>query len=191
MSLPERAVPAEPGPPAVAPRPAEVARERARREAEAAVLELMASEADKAERRADAERRRLGRRPAPLRAALLLALLAGNAYLWFGKPSWLTFKGPPAPPLEFYADSWRTAVYLQGQRIDEYRRAKGRAPERASEAGRPVRGVEYARLGDREYQLAAGRGEQRVVFHSASDTLAAMVGRSMMRLGLYTAGVRR
>lgn len=146
------------------------AHERARREAEAAVADVMVREAAKAHARDQAEARRARHRRDPRKALLLLSLCAINAYLWLGDPEWLRFDVPPAPTYEYYVKGWEMAVAMQAERIETYRASKGIAPRSPREAGQPVRGVAYERRGSSDYRLAAGEGARRVTFDSKADS---------------------
>ena len=161
------------------------AREQA--EALAAVSEVMQREQDKAAAQKAKELR--PRRRAPLKLMLLGALLLFNAYAWAGNPEWLHFREPQLPAVDYYESSWKLAVYLQRQRVEEFRAAKGHLPATASQAGPPVKGVEYTPLETRTYQLAAGSGSKRFVYLS-SDSLSMMVGRAFVRMSLIAGGAR-
>ena len=161
------------------------AQARARLEAEAAVADVMARERIKAQRRAEAEARLRGRVRDLRRPLLLLSLCAFNAYVWLGDPQWLRFEGPPMPTYEYYVKGWEMAVAMQAERIETYRASKGVAPESPREAGPPVRGVEYQRVGASEYALAAGSGRERVRYDSSADSLRRP---SVRRLLARTAG---
>jgi hypothetical protein len=157
-------------------------------EAEAAVEAVMRREVVKAEKLAAAEGHRR-RKPIPVPVLLLLVLLALNTYLWAGNPGWLTWQEPPAPSIDFYGASYKIAVYLQRQRIEEYRQTRKRLPVVAKQAGLPVHGVSYTPLPNNRYRLAAGRGAQRVVYTS-TDSLAVFLGRTLIQQGLLSKGVR-
>lgn len=158
---------------------------RARREAEAAVADVMVREETKARQREAAESRRRGTRRDPRKGLLLLALCGFNAYLWLGDPEWIRFDVPPAPTYEYYVKGWEMAVAVQAERIEGYRAQKGVAPATPHEAGPPVRGVEYRRLGDSDYALAAGTGRARITYDSKADSLAR---RPLRRLLTQAAG---
>lgn len=144
----------------------------ARREAEAAVADVMLREEGKAQQRAEREAR-LGRtRRDPRKALALLALSAFNLYVWLGDPQWLRFDPPPAPTYDYYVKGWQMALAMQADRIEAYRASKGIAPRSPREAGEPVRGVEYSRRGATSYTLAAGNGPSRVTYDSCADSTA-------------------
>lgn len=157
-------------------------------EAEAAVAAVMRREVTKAERLAAAEGRSR-RKPKRARVALLAALLLFNGYLWVGNPEWLAWHEPPAPSIDYYQNSYKISVYLQRQRIEEYRKSKQELPAVARQAGPAVRGVQYTPLSKDRYELVAGRGPLAVVY-SSSDSIAVFMGRALMQMGLYASGVR-
>ena len=125
----------------------------------------------------------------PLKLLLLLTLLLFNGYVWFGHPAWLDFREPQLPAPSYYASSWKVAVYLQRQRIEEYRHVKGRLPASAQQAGQPVTGVQYTPIEQRDYLLAAGTGEKAVVYRS-TDSLSVLMGRTLLEMGLVARGMR-
>ncbi len=158
-----------------------------RAEAEAAVADVLKREELKVARLAARER---ARPSAPsLRQWLLLALLLFNAYVWFGKPKWLEFNLPPPPTYDYYVNGWKVAVYLQRNRIEEYRSTTGHVPSSVQQAGPPVHGVEYTPRTSDTYELQAGNGPKRVVYTS-SDSVAMLVGRSLLQATLSVGGVR-
>jgi hypothetical protein len=156
-------------------------------EAEAAVAAVMRREDQKAVARAAMDGRVV--RPKPYRALLLLSLLLLNAYMWFGRPGFLDYHTPPTPPLDYYESSWRVSVWLQRQRIEEYRKEHGHVPASARQAGPPVHGVDYKPLEEKQYVLSAGAGQHAVVYHS-TDSIGVFVGRSLMQMGLIAGAVR-
>ena len=161
---------------------------RAREQAEAAVGDVMRREDEKAAKREALESRK--RNAPPLKLLLLLALILFNGYAWFGSPEWLRFREPELPAPSYYASSWKIAVFLQRQRIEEYRRVKGCVPVSAQQAGQPVAGVRYTPIERTNYQLAAGAGEAQVVYHSATDSLSVLMGRTLLEVGLIAGGIR-
>lgn len=164
------------------------ARAREHAEAEAALAAVMLREEVKAGALAANESRsRTHKRP--LKLLLLLTLIAFNLYAWLGNPEWLRFEGPHLPAPSYYASSWKIAVYLQRQRIEEYRLRHGRLPATALQAGPPVKGVQYKPLEADTYQLAAGDAMRRFVYLS-SDSAAVLVGRAFVQMSLVAGGMR-
>ena len=164
-----------------------VQRAREHAEAEAAVGAVMRREEEKEAKRAEQEHRRT--HTPPVKLILFVTLVAFNAYLWFANPEWLRYNEPQAPSIDYYQSSWKIAVYLQRQRIEEYRQVKGHIPATAQQAGQPVRGVQYTPIEMKDYQLAAGAGPKQIVYQS-NDSLSVMMGRTLVMMGLVAGGVR-
>jgi hypothetical protein len=162
-------------------------RAREQAEAEAAVHDVMRRETEKAAKRVALEQPRPS--APPLRALLLTTLLLFNGYVWFGHPAWLKFREPEMPAPSYYASSWKIAVFLQRQRIEEYRHRKGHIPASAQQAGQPVTGVQYTPIQQQDYKLAAGTGQKQVVYLS-SDSLSVLMGRTLFQMGLVAGGMR-
>ncbi|MFN8586595.1 MAG: hypothetical protein U0704_02250 [Candidatus Eisenbacteria bacterium] len=177
--------PADPGDLSV-----EELRQRAREAAEAeyAVTAVMAREEQKAAARAKLENRR--RHASPLRRLLLVALLLFNAYIWMSSPRWLEYRTPPTPPLSYYESSYKIAIYMQRQRVEEFRAQKGRLPLAAKQAGTPVKGVEYKPLDRSVYELRAGTIVKRIRYVS-TDSITVFLGRTLAQMGLLSTGGRR
>jgi hypothetical protein len=197
MSAPLRATGPDASPPSAVPGHEDVAgdltmaelvqRAREHAEAEAAVGAVMRREDEKAAKR-DALEHRKHHTP-PLKAMLLLALVFFNLYVWLGNPSWLTYNQPSGLSIDYYQSSWELAVYLQRQRIEEYRQLKGHIPTTAQQAGPTVRGVQYTPIEQKAYQLTAGNGVKQFVYHS-TDSLSVVMGRALFQMGLVAGGVR-
>ena len=162
-------------------------RAREQAEAEAAVGAVMRREDEKSAKREALEHH--PRRPFPYKAMLLATLLCFNGYVWFGHPAWLDFREPQLPAPSYYASSWKIAVFLQRQRIEEYRHVQGHLPATAQQAGQPVAGVKYLPLEEKKYELAAGAGEKQFVYRS-TDSLSVLMGRTLLQMGLVAGGVR-
>jgi hypothetical protein len=95
---------------------------------------------------------------------LNLAVLA--VYLLIAPPQFVTINPIEAPELASREQSILAAMYLQAQRIENYRLEHGVAPVDLSEAGSFTPEIEYVRRGDNEYQLVATVGETAVVYDS-------------------------
>jgi hypothetical protein len=162
-------------------------RAREHAEAEAAVAAVMEREGVKAA--AVTAREQHKRRQAPLKLLLLGALVAFNLYAWAGNPTWLHYNEPRIPSVDYYESSWKMAVYLQRQRIEEYRLVKGHLPATAQQAGPTVRGVQYKPIESKTYELAAGDGAKKFVYRS-TDTLSMIVGRALAQMTLLSGGAR-
>ncbi|MBI5168008.1 MAG: hypothetical protein HZA61_00830 [Candidatus Eisenbacteria bacterium] len=164
-------------------------RQRAREAAEAeyAVAAVMQREEEKAVKRAKQESR--VRRSSPVRMLMAAALVLFNVYLWMGSPQWLEYRTPAIPPVTYYESSYKIAVYLQRQRVEEFRRERGRLPQVARQAGTPVKGVKYTPLTSDVYELRAGNIVKQVRYVS-TDSIAVFLGRTLLQIGLVAGGAR-
>lgn len=93
-----------------------------------------------------------------------LAVLA--VYLLIAPPRIVTINPIEGPALASREESVLAAMYLQAQRIENYRIENGVAPVDLSDAGSFTPEIEYVRRGDNEYQLVATVGETTVVYDS-------------------------
>jgi hypothetical protein len=164
-------------------------RAREQAEAAAAVQAVMRNEELKAERVAKQARTERRPRRSPLKLLLLGMLLVINAEFWMRPPQWLRFNPPPAPTYAYYRDSWKVAVALERDRVEQYHRLHGALPDSLVQAGQPVRGVDYLLLPSRTYLLSAGQGAGRILYDSR-DSLNALLGRSLIQMGLVAGGAR-
>ncbi len=101
-------------------------------------------------------------------------------YLLIAPPEWVTVHPIEGPPPQQQEQSLRLAMYLQAQRIEDYRLRHDALPERLEDAGSAVPGVQYHRQG-RTYQLVGTSGEAALVYDS-SESLADFVGTAVNRL---------
>lgn len=118
----------------------------------------MRHEAEKVEAderaQADLDIRTSGRRHGVLTLAVIIA-----TYVWFLPPAWV--RGTPPPPAATAAEessALRLTMYVQAQRIEQFRIDHGRIPYNLGEAGPAFSGMEYIRLTDTNYRLN-GRSE--------------------------------
>ena len=94
------------------------------------------------------------------------------AYLLIWSPDWVVINPIPGPPVEEQLVSARFGVYMQAQKIEQFRIDNGRLPQSLVEAGiNPASGLEYSLQGS-SYVLLAFVEEEQVVFNSATDDLA-------------------
>lgn len=122
----------------------------------------------------------LEREPAPrrhfrIKGILAVALSVFMTYLWFGNPSWLPRFGEPDPPREFQDASVRFAMYLQAQRIEQFRLRTGRLPRNLEEAGPIVELLHYERDGSGGFRLVTNYGGAHLVLKS-SDPVESFLG---------------
>jgi hypothetical protein len=66
----------------------------------------------------------------------------------------------------------RMVVYLQAQRVELFRRDRGRLPDALEETGEPLPGVRYERLDSRTFRLHAV-GRRDTLLYTSSTPLRA------------------
>jgi len=102
-------------------------------------------------------------------------------YLLIAPPAWVTIHPIEGPPPAEQELSLRTAMFLQAQRIEAYRLRHGSLPDSLADAGSPMPGVTYDRIGLDSYQLFGTNGSATLEYDS-SQSLAAFVGTAADRL---------
>jgi hypothetical protein len=115
------------------------------------------------------------------RAMILFGALAITLYLTLNPPNWIQPPPAPAPTGAEREASDRFAIYLQAQRIEQYRNITGRLPSTMEEAGEPMPGIRYEVLGDGVYALTSSRDQ--AIRYSSRDSLGTFLGGSMTMLG--------
>lgn len=131
-----------------------------------ALLEVLEQQQRQAE--IDRERERRQRRPSDRRVPGWLAVVLGlvAVWLWVLPPPFLSVNEPaPRSPADEEA-ALRFAVYVQAQRIQEFRNRSGRLPESLDEVGPPLQDMDYVRLAPGLYQLTGTTGRVRVTYRS-------------------------
>lgn len=107
------------------------------------------------------------RKPPPkwmLPLGIQLSVIA--VYLLALPPKWIVVNPiPERNPVEA-VEQLRVAMYLQAQRVNDYKIEHGQLPETLSDAGSAIEGVEYHRQGVNSYQLVATVGEEALVYDS-------------------------
>ena len=140
------------------------ARLRAEEERARALAAVLRDQEDRAAATLEAEARRARR--ARVRTGVLAALWIGMAWLWLADPTWWRVDPPPAPPPAAEARALRAGMYLQAQRIEAYRRARGRLPDVLEDVGPPLPGMTYERRDSRSYDLRGTSPRIRVTYRS-------------------------
>lgn len=163
----------------------EMSEEQDRARALAAVLRDQAERAESA-RLADALRRRRTR----IRRGVLAVAWVGMAYIWIGSPSWLKVAPPPQPTLKDEARALRVDMFLQSQKIEAYRKERGRLPYVLREAGPPFPDMHYHRTDNRFYELLGQSDRVRLEYDSKNSPLA-FVGSAANILDTHKARPRR
>ena len=105
-----------------------------------------------------------GRRNGLLTLTALMA--AFTLYSWVGRPSFIW--GPPVtPPTPEVQDAnLRMAMFLQGMRVDKYRKEHRAYPESLTELGDSVPGLSYQRISDSVFELRGKAATREVVFRN-------------------------
>ncbi len=122
------------------------------------------------------------RKPTPrwlLPLGIQLSVLA--LYLLLLPPKWVVVNPIQPPDPSTRVEQLRVAMYLQAQRVDSYKQEHGQLPDKLSDAGSTIEGVEYHRQGVNSYQLVATVGEEALVYDS-NESAAAFVGTAANRL---------
>ena len=97
----------------------------------------------------------------------MTALMAAfTLYSWLGRPSfiWGPRGTPPAP--EVQEANLRMAMFLQGMRVDKYRKEHRAYPASLAELGDSVPGLSYQRLSDSTFELRGRAANREVVFRN-------------------------
>jgi hypothetical protein len=116
------------------------------------------------------------RKPPPrwlLPLGIQLSVIA--LYLLFLPPRWVVLDPIQGPDPATRVEDLRRAMWFQIQRVESYKLQHGELPERLSDAGSPVEGVEYLRQSGNSYQLVATVGEEALVYDS-NQSAEAFVG---------------
>lgn len=105
----------------------------------------------------------------PVWYGVLVLALVLNAWIWIDRPAWLVGE-PPAPVPEARQErALRLHMYVQGQRIEAYRRQHGEPPDSLEQAGPPLEGMRYQRSGPRSWELLGESGSLRVILRGSQD----------------------
>lgn len=116
--------------------------------------------------------------PPPSRAPFwitMLALVGILASLLLVQPAWLFPKAPVEPP-ELKEASLRVRMYVEIDRIEQYRRAHGRLPDTLLESLGDTTGLRYA-SGEGGYSLTGESGAVSLTY-SSSQSPEEFLGRS-------------
>jgi hypothetical protein len=98
----------------------------------------------------------LARRTHPALIVICVLSWAALAYIWLGRPEWL-FPGDPAASLSPVAreSRLRFGMYLERERVLDYRASHHRLPANLAEAGDVEEGIEYTVRGDSSFVVSA------------------------------------
>lgn len=133
-----------------------------------ALKEVLEHQSAQAARDRDREARELRRQQEEEGAPywLVAVLLMMMAWLWLLPPSFLRVDPPLPQSIEQEEAALRFAMYVQAQRIKEYREETGRYPTRLEEAGPPLPAMRYDLLTDDLYQLSGVTDRMRLTYQS-------------------------
>lgn len=112
----------------------------------------------------------------PVWYAVLVLLVVLNGWVWIERPAWLVGERPSVQSPEERERALRFHMYVQGQKIEAFRRAEGRLPASIEEAGTPVPGTRYQPSGLRSWEILGEEGTLRLLLRSsqpADDFLGA------------------
>lgn len=99
-------------------------------------------------------------KPLARRTSLAIAVVCvfawgGLAYTWIAKPAWLFPKDPWADMTpQAKEHELRFAIYLERERVLDFRKQNGRLPSTLAEAGPLEQGVEYVVTGDSTFVIS-------------------------------------
>jgi len=108
-----------------------------------------------------------------------LSIAAGVAAVAL-HPEWFDL-GVPAETTSERDANLRLTLYVAGQQLAAYRKARGIYPDRLADAGKFAPGLVYVKTPDGGYMLKLSRGEDRVTLTS-NDSLSAFLRLSLTRL---------
>lgn len=123
-----------------------------------ALLEVMEQEVEKV--RGEGALGAVSRTEGKIRLVVVTLLIAALGLVQWKGDEWLGPEPIPPPSAMELEQSLRAAMYLQAQRIKAFSMQNGRLPDTLDEAGQPMPGMQYAKLGNGTYQLM---GENRGV----------------------------
>jgi hypothetical protein len=158
--------------------PSEAASPPAPGDARAAVSEILRKEADLAALQARPAPRRYDYRP-----AILMALVAMSASLWLTELPFLRGAEPEGPDAAQRTAGARFSLYLQAQRVVQYRIDHGRLPQSIQDVDEVVEGVSYTRLSDDLFRLSLVTADGSFTFRS-DDSPESFLGGSLQLLGI-------
>lgn len=125
-------------------------------------------ERSEARRSATAQmRRQHDQRGVGPRHGVFALVLVATLYVWLAAPGWASFDRPEPPSRLHREASLRIALYLQAQRIEEFRMRNGELPDSLAQTGPPLPGVRYEKTDLGTYHLE-GQNDTLALFYSSS-----------------------
>ena len=151
-------------------------------EARQAVVDILRKQADLAVAEARPSPPRRDHRP-----VVLITLAAVSAVLWLSDlPFMHTADGAPLDPAARVANE-RFSLFLQTQRVEQFRVVHGRLPATLQEAGDPFQGVHYQPYPDGSYRVSLDTSDGVITFRSG-ERADKLMGGGMKVLGLVKGG---
>lgn len=92
-------------------------------------------------------------------------------YLLIAPPAWIIVDPIEGPPEAERVEGMRRAIFLQAQRIEQYRIENGELPLSLEDAGSPIPGVEYTVQGPALYTLVGAVGDETVTYDSTQSII--------------------
>lgn len=150
-----------------------------------ALLDVMEQEAEKV--RSEGVLGAASPREGRIRLVVLTLLVTAFGLVQWKGSDWFGPEPIPAPTTMELEQSLRAAMYLQAQRIAAFNNRTGRLPDTLDEAGEPLPGVQYAKLGEDVYRLT---GENRGVTltYNSDQPPSALLGNAASLLGTEGSG---
>lgn len=145
-----------------------------------ALLDVLEQEAEKV--RSEGVLGAASPREGRIRLVLVTILIAAFGLVQWKGDDWFGPEPIPPPTAMELEQSLRAAMFLQAQRIKAFTTRTGRLPNTLDEAGEPLPGVRYAKLGDGGYQL---RGENHgiTLTYRSDQPVSRLLGNAASLLG--------
>jgi hypothetical protein len=116
-----------------------------------------------------------------LPVGIQLAVLA--VYLLISPPAWVVVHPIEAPDPAVAEQSLRVAMYMQSQRIEDWRIKNGRLPTTLAEIGASVTpGVEYQIVGTNQYRLVGTNGPEASLVYDSTESPDDFLGDAAAKL---------
>ena len=113
----------------------------------------------------------------PIALLALFVLFGTTIYLGIARPAWLFQRGMPPENAALQDASLRLGMAVQFQRIERYRQANGRLPQKLDDAGAPMQGISYQRVGADQFVLRGRNGAVALTLRS-TDPIKEFVANS-------------
>jgi hypothetical protein len=133
-------------------------------------IQRSAAEKAKARQEQDGDKRR-----SRIWYIVLVVVALANAYVWTDRPEWLVGNVSQLDTAAEREGVLRFRMYVQGQRIEAYRRETGVLPDGLDLTGAPFEGMRYQRTGPASWELMGELEDVRLLLRSSqsmSDFLA-------------------